>query len=158
MGFQLTTSSITFRLLRLKDFLPLSTVLRTKDNVDHAGLSPLLLLLKDTTLSKTDIFKATPSNNLLTAIKFPMVAKEVFKDLLSLTMKLTLKQLRPIIHTLVKTEHVRTRVSQEVLKSFLTLLLLLNLQNSLWLLLLKDQPPSPLKLTLILSKDTNPES
>merc|ERR1712166_1728706 len=120
MGFQLTTSSITFRLLRLKDFLPLSTVLRTKDNVDHAGLSLLQLLLKDTISSKTDIFKATPSNNLLTAIKFPMAAKEVSKDLPSPTMKHTLKQLRPTIHTLVKTGPAKTRQSLEVLKSNLT--------------------------------------
>jgi len=135
----------------------LSTLLRTKGNVDHAGLSLLLLPKRVINLSKEGIYSAYLSNNLLIAIKFPMDARVGSKDLLSTTTKFTLMALRLTIHTLVKTVHARKRASLVVLKYPLTRPLLHFQQLNLWLLLLRDQLLLQLRLTLILSKVTNLE-
>merc|ERR1712127_902191 len=132
----------------------LSTLLRTKDNVDHAGLSLLLLQLKDIHSSKMDGFSASLNNNSSTAIRFPMDAKVVSKDLLSTTMKLTPKPLKLPIHIPPKTVLAKTNTLLVESKLNHTAPLLLNLHPNLWLLLLRDQHPSPLRLTLILSKVT----
>jgi len=94
----------------------LSMVLKTKANVVHAGLSLLLLLLKDILSSKVDTFSVFLNNNLLIVTKFLMVVTEVSKDLLSTMMKLILKLLKPTIHTKEPMELARTPQSKVVSK------------------------------------------
>merc|ERR1712166_1137443 len=57
------------------DNTELSTLSRTKDNVDHAGLSLPLQPLKDTMLSNKDNLSPLPSNNSLIATHHAMVAE-----------------------------------------------------------------------------------
>ena len=69
----------------------LLTPLRTKVNVDHAGLSQQLLLLKELTSCKPDNFCLSPSNNLLTAIPSLVDAKVDGKNLLCSMLRATPK-------------------------------------------------------------------
>jgi hypothetical protein len=94
----------------------LSMVLKTKANVVHAGLSLLLLLLKDMLSSKVDTFSVFLNNNLLIVTKFLMVVTVVSKDLLSTMMKLILKLLKKTIHTKESMELARTPQSKAVSK------------------------------------------
>merc|ERR1712166_802642 len=82
-----------------------STPSRTKDNVDHAGLSLPLLPLKDTTPSNKDNSFLLPSNNTLIATLHAMDAEVDGNQRVCNTFNKTDKPLSKTIPTLPEMEH-----------------------------------------------------
>merc|ERR1719198_335086 len=72
---------------------------KTKDNVDHAGLSPPLLLWRVLISLKLESFLSFQSNNLLIAIPNPMDVTVVLRCMLLSMLRRTLKNLSKVTHT-----------------------------------------------------------
>merc|ERR1719230_560326 len=87
----------------------LSTLSRTRLNVDHAGLSPLPLPLRESTSSRLASSSNWPSNNWLTVTLNPMDVMEVSRAMLSTTPRKILKSLRKTTHTRDTTDTAKPR-------------------------------------------------
>jgi hypothetical protein len=137
-----------------------SLQLKTKDNVDHAGLSPPLVLLKElNSLPLVNLLHYLNNNSLIA--QHPSETKaamEVLWTKLSNTLKQTHLNLNPTMHTLLLTEPANTFPQRELVKSHHSLMLLQRMPTNLRQLLHLDQFQLQLKLTELYSNLTLQES
>ena len=137
-----------------------SLQLKTKDNVDHAGLSPPLVLLKElNSLPLVNLLHYLNNNSLIAHhLSETKVAMEVLWTVLSNTLSKTHSNLKLTTDTLLLTESANTSPQRELVKSHHSLMLLQTMLTNLRQLLHLDQFQLQLKLTELYSNLTLQES
>ena len=138
----------------------LSLQLKTKDNVDHAGLSlPLDQLKELNSLPLVNLLHYLNNNSLIAHHPSETkVAMEVLWTVLSNTLSKTHSNLKLTTDTLLLTESANTSPQRELVKSHHSLMLLQTMLTNLRQLLHLDQFQLQLKLTELYSNLTLQES